>query len=133
LGLLWERINMVNEGISEVLCRWLSSLFPTSIIRSEEDRIEVYEVEDGYSIGYRMAYCIMTKCGLELTDCYRNLGQCIVHCIENGFVPTYIAVPEDYPHLRRLEKILGVINLPIGLIAISPEGQVRVVIKPHVP
>ncbi|MCX8171595.1 MAG: hypothetical protein N3E47_06475 [Candidatus Bathyarchaeota archaeon] len=124
---------MVDGKISEVLSKWLSSLFPTSIIRSEEDKLEVYEVEDGYSIGYRMAYCVMTKCDYEIHDCYRNLGQCIVYCIENGFVPTYIAIPEDYPHLKRLEKILSVINLPIGLITLSPDGQVKVAVKPHVP
>ncbi|MEM2110450.1 MAG: hypothetical protein QXX08_01050 [Candidatus Bathyarchaeia archaeon] len=124
---------MAGENIPEVLSRWLSSLFPTSIIHSQEDRIEVYEVEDGYSIGYRMAYCVMTRCGFELSDCYKNLGQCIVYCIENGFAPTYITVPEDHPHLVRLEKILSAINLPIGLITISPDGQVKVSVKPHVP
>ncbi|MEM2341398.1 MAG: hypothetical protein QXX94_04335 [Candidatus Bathyarchaeia archaeon] len=124
---------MLGENILEVLSKWLSSLFPTSIIRSEEDRIEVYEVEDGYSIGYRVAYCIVTRCDVELSECYRNLGQCIVYCVENGFVPTYIAVPEDYPHIRRLERILSVINIPIGLVTVSPSGEVRVVIKPHVP
>ncbi|MEM1607190.1 MAG: hypothetical protein QXW55_03180 [Candidatus Bathyarchaeia archaeon] len=124
---------MVSGNISEVLSKWLSSLFPTSIIRSEEDRVEVYEVEDGYSIGYRMAYCVMTKCGFDLSDCYRSLGQCIVYCIENGFIPTYMAVPEDYPYLNKLEKILSSINLPIGLITISSDGQIRVAVKPHVP
>ncbi|MEM1582535.1 MAG: hypothetical protein QXK89_08520 [Candidatus Bathyarchaeia archaeon] len=124
---------MFNIDIPEILSKWLSSMFPTSIIRSEDDRIEVYEVEDGYSIGYRMSYCIITKCGFELSECYRNLGQCITYCIENGFVPTYIAVPENYPHIRRMERILGAINLPVGLIAISPSGEVKVAIKPHVP
>jgi len=124
---------MFNINMSEVLSKWLSSMFPTSVIRSEDDRIEVYEVEDGYSIGYRMAYCIITGCGLDLSECYRNIGQCVVYCVENGFVPTYIAVPEDYPHIGRLERILSMINLPIGLIIVSSSGEVKVTIKPHVP
>jgi len=124
---------MLSYNILETISKWLSSIFPTNIIRSEEGKIEVYEVVDGYSIGYRMAYCVMIGCGVELSDCYKSLGQCITSCIENGFVPTYIAVPEDYPHIERLKRILSEINLPMGLITVSPNGEVKVAIKPHVP
>lgn len=130
---LMNQSEMIVGSIPEILHEWLSRLFPTCAIRHEADRIEVYEVEDGYSIGYRMAYCVLTKYGIELSECYRVLGQCIVYCIENGFVPTYMAVPEDYPHIKRLKRVLDAVKLPLGLIVISPEGDVEVAVKPHLP
>ncbi|MBS7624950.1 MAG: hypothetical protein QXS10_07120 [Candidatus Bathyarchaeia archaeon] len=124
---------MISSSISEVLSKWLSSIFPTSIIRSEEDRIEVYDIEDSYSIGYRLAYCIITKIGDQLSDYYSGLGRCLAYCIESGFAPTYIAVPEGHPYTDKLRRILDAINLPIGLIIVSSSGEVNIAVKPHVP
>lgn len=129
-------MKMFKNESYEILSKWLTSMFPTSIIRFEDKRIEVYEVEDGYSIGYRMAYCIIpcsVECGEELSECYKNVGQCLICCVENGFIPTYIAVPEVCPRMKRLERTLGAINLPIGLITIDRSGEVKVTVKPHVP
>lgn len=101
---------MFRNDAFKILSKWLATMFPTSIICSEDKRIEVYEVEDSYSIGYRMAYFIVpcsVKCGEELSECYKNGGQCLICCVENGFIPAYIAVPESCSRMKRLERTLG--------------------------
>lgn len=125
------------NDITQILLRWLSSVFPASIIHSEDGIIEVYEVEDGYSTGYKniliMAYCIIAECDGEISKCHRNIGRCITHCVENGFVPTYITVPEKCPCIKKLERIVNAINLPVGLVSVSPSGEVKIIAKLHLP
>lgn len=128
---------MSTNEIAEILFKWLSSIFPTNIIRFEDGIIKVYEVEDGYSIGYKnvliIAYCIIAECDKGMSECYKGIGRCIAHCVENGFVPTYITVPENCPHIKKLERIINAINLPIGLISVSSSGEVKTITKLHLP
>ncbi|MBS7614207.1 hypothetical protein KEJ18_00470 [Candidatus Bathyarchaeota archaeon] len=124
---------MQEEDVKKAVLGWLGAYFPTSIVRTENERIAVYEVEDGYSIGYRMAYNIHINCNTQLTECHKSLGQCLTCCIESGFVPTYLAVPQDYPHMEKLERIMSSVNLPIGLLTVGQNGNVRVAIKPRLP
>ena len=124
---------MREDEVMDAVLRWLGAFFPTSVIRTEDRGIEVYEVEDGYSIGYRMAYHVRINCDPQLTEYYKGLGQCLTCCIESGFVPTYLAVPYDNPNIGRLERIINSVKLPIGLLTVNQTGEVRVAIKPHLP
>lgn len=124
---------MQEEDIKKAVLGWLGAYFPTSVVRTENDRLIVYEVEDGYSIGYRMAYNIHINCNPQQIECYKSLGQCVTCCIESGFVPTYLAVPHDHPYIKKFERIMNSVNLPIGLLTVNQNGNVRIVVKPHLP
>ncbi len=124
---------MREDEITDAVLRWLGSFFPTSVIRTEDKGIEVFEVEDGYSIGYRMAYQIRINCDSQLTEHFKSLGQCLNCCIESGFVPTFLAVPYDNTNIGRLERIINSVKLPIGLLTVNQTGEVRVAVKPHLP
>jgi len=124
---------MQEEDVKKAILEWIGAHFPTSIIRTENDWITVYEVEDSYSIGYRMAYNIHINCNPQQTECHKSLGQCLIWCIENGFVPTYLAVPFDHPHIEKFGRIMNSVNLPIGLLSVNQNGDVRIIIKPHLP
>ncbi len=122
---------MHEREITEAVSKWLSSLFPCCTIHADEEEIKVYEVENGYSVGYKLTNYIRVGCKEGLTEYYGDLGRCLTYCVENGYVPTYFAVPHDYPNRERLERAVNAVKLPIGLLTVDIDGRVKVAIKPH--
>ena len=120
-------------AVMDAVLRWLGAVFPNSTIRTKDKAIEVFEIKDGYSIGYEMAHQICINCDPQLAEHFSSLGQCLDYCVESGFVPTYLAVPYDDKNIERLERMINSSNLPIGLLTVNQKGEVKVRLKPHSP
>ena len=114
----------------DAVSRWFGTFPYDVIVNSQSSEVEVYEIIDGYSIGYTKMYHILVGSN---ENCNEMIGKCVTCCVENRFIPTYLAVPSDCPHLDKLEQTMKRIDLPIGLIAINNEGKIRLALKPHLP
>jgi hypothetical protein len=55
---------------------------------------------------------------------HRAIGQCLDYYFNEGCVPTYLAIPEDYKRLRTLEELLMFFSLPIGILTVNDRGEI---------
>ena len=58
-----------------------------------------------------------------------SIGMCLHYYTERDGLFTYLAVPEDYQHLKELQDIFRLVTLPIGLIVVHNDGKVEIVKK----
>jgi hypothetical protein len=114
---------MREEEICQAVSKLFNTLFPARVIKADRGEIGVYEIEDGYSTNYKLSCCIHILCNENLAEYYTKLGESLETCIWYK-IPTYIAVPYNYPYLNKLEPLVSAIKLPVGLILVYEDGKV---------
>jgi len=113
---------MREDEVIEAVAEWLRCKYPNKIVNTTKDvDLMVYEVTNDKVKRY-----VQVECKGEWEEFYKGLGQSLVYYVENGLIPTYLAVPHDYSKLERIKNMLKVLNLPIGLIAVQQNGEVEI-------
>jgi hypothetical protein len=122
---------MEHDKVCEIVREWLESGYPSPKevgewpVATEGADVIVYTPKEREG---KTVYCFhrQVECKGTKNPVHEAIGKCLKYYTEWDGLLTYLAVPEDYKELRKLEVILEFMNLPIGVYIVHDNRKVEV-------